>query len=135
MARRSNRPNEPFQYILPRDKKLPGEEQTVFVCRPLSQRERMRAMDNIEAVQVDGGTGEKQLRFRNFQQAYETVVMCLIDVKNFPVDAPKPFPAKGDREEREAYIAEIDDYDVYAIGDYIFDHSTIGSAEKNSSTP
>lgn len=135
MARKSTRSAEPFRYILPRDLKLPVAEQTVFLCRPLTQRERMQAMDNVEAVQIDGGTGEKQLRFRGFQQAYDTVLKCLLGVENFPADNPVPYPAKGDRDEKEKYLEMMDDFDVHALGDHIFDHSTLGSAEKNSSTP
>lgn len=135
MARKATRSTELFTYILPRDQKLPVAEQTVFTCRPLTQRERMRAMDNVEAVQIDGGTGEKQLRFRGFQQAYDIVLLCLLEVENFPAENPVPYPAKGDREEKEKYLEMLDDFDVHALGDHIFDHSTIGSAEKNSSTP
>lgn len=135
MARKSERSAELFKYVLPRDQKLPVEEQTVFTCRPLTQRERMRAMDNVEAVQIDGGTGEKQLRFRGFQQAYDIVLMCLVDVENFPAGDPIPYPGKEGREEKERFLEMMDDFDVHALGDHIFDHSTIGSAEKNSSTP
>lgn len=135
MARKSTRPTEPFTYILPEDKKLPAEEQTVFTCRPLSQQERMRAMDAMEVVQLDGRSGERQIRFRSFEQKREIALMCIIDVSNFPVGSPKPFPAKGDAEEKAKYLAEMEDVDVYLVGEYIFDHSTIGSAEKNSSTP
>ncbi|MEX1185321.1 MAG: hypothetical protein WEA80_01870 [Gemmatimonadaceae bacterium] len=134
MARKTTRPAEPFKYILPRDRKLPAAEQTVFTCRPLAQQERMQAMDNVEAVQIDG-SGERQLRFRGFQQAYEIVMRCLVDVENFPAGSPVPYPSKEDREARAKYLEMMDDFDVHALGDHIFDHSTIGSAEKNFSTP
>jgi len=134
MARASKRTAEPFKYILPADRQLPAEEQTVFTFRPLSQQERMRAMDDVEAIQING-TGEQQLRFRSFQRAYEIVIACLMDVSNFPVGAAKPYPAAGSREDKAKYLEMLDDFDVHALGDYVFDHSTLGSAEKNSSTP
>lgn len=94
----------------------------------------MKALDNIESVTIEA-TGEKQLRFRSFQQARDTVIATLIDTENFPDEGSAPFPVSGTREERERYIADIDDNDLYALGDYVFDRSTIGDTEKNSLTP
>lgn len=131
MAKRSQRPVEPFWFILPADRKLPAEEQSQFRFRPLSQAERMHALDNVEVLTEDS-SGAKQLRFRNFQQAREIVLGCLIETRNFPAGSPIEYPAKGSREERSKYLEMIDDHDVYALGDHVFDHSTIGVEEKNS---
>lgn len=131
MANRSRRPVEPFWFTPLADRSLPAEKQSSFRFRPLNQVERMHALDNVEVLTEDK-TGSRQLRFRNFQQAYEIVIDCLIEAKNFPSGAPVDFPAKGSREEKAKYLEMIDDHDVYAMGDYVFDHSTIGVEEKNS---
>lgn len=134
MPKKANRSVEPFTYVLPADRVLPAVEQSVFTFRPLTQGERMRAMDTVEVVHIEG-SGERQIRFRTFEQARETVLACLVSAENFPVGEPVPFPANGTREERSRYLNMIDDYDVYRLGEHVFDHSTLGSAEKNSSTP
>ena len=131
MAKRSQRPVEPFWFVLKADQKLPAEDQSRFRFRPLAQGERMRAMDNIESVIVEK-TGERQLRFRSFQQALEIVLATLIDVENFPAGAPEKYDPKASREDREAYVEKIDDGSVYEMGDYVFDHSTLGQDAKNS---
>lgn len=131
MAKRSQRPVEPFWHVLEKDKKLPAEEQSRFRFRPLTQAERMRAMDNIEQVTIEA-TGERQLRFRSFQQAREIVLLTLIETENFPAGEPQKFDPKASREDRERYIELMDDGDVYALGDFVFDHSTLGVDAKNS---
>lgn len=131
MPKKANRSAEQFKYVLPADRVLPPGEQSVFTFRPLTQGERMRAMDTVEVVHVEG-SGERQIRFRTFEQARETVLACLVAVENFPVGEPVPFPVTGSREERSNYLEMLDDFDVYRLGEHVFDHSTIGSAEKNS---
>lgn len=124
MAKKSTRPTEPFWFTLPSDKDRPQTEQSRFRFRPLNQRERMEAMDNVEAVTV-AATSERQLRFRTFQQARETVLKTLIETENFPSDAPLPYP--GDREAQSRYVEMLDDADLYACGEHVFSHSTTGS--------
>ena len=131
MAERAKRPVEPFWFTLPADRELPAEQQSKFRFRPMTQRERMHALDNVEVVTEDK-TGAKQLRFRSFQQNYEIVLECLIEAKNFPASSPVEYPSKGSREEKAKYLEMIEDPDVYAMGDYVFDRSTIGVEEKNS---
>ena len=131
MASKSQRPVEPFWHVLEKDRKLPVEEQSRFRFRPLTQAERMRAMDNIESVVIEA-TGERQLRFRSFQQAREIVLSTLIETENFPAGAPEKYDRNASREDRERYVEMIEDGDVYALGDYVFDHSTLGKDEKNS---
>lgn len=130
MATKSKRPVEAFWIVLPKDKKLPAEEQSRFRFRPLTQAERMRAMDNIESVMIEA-TGERQLRFRSFQQAREIVLLTLIDTENFPAGEPEKFDSKASREDRERYVEMLEDGDVYALGDHVFDHSTLGQDAKN----
>ena len=131
MPRRSVRPVEAFWFVLPAERKLPAEEQSRFKFRPLSQAERMRAMDNIESVTIEA-TGERQLRFRSFQQARETVILTLLETQNFPIDGAQPYDPTAPREDREKYLELLDDNDVYALGDHVFDHSTLGTDAKNS---
>lgn len=130
MATRSKRPVEAFWFVLKKDQKLPAEEQSRFKFRPLTQAERMRAMDNIESVAIEA-TGERQLRFRSFQQAREIVITTLVDTENFPAGDHAKFDPKASREDREKYVELMEDNDVYAMGDYVFDHSTLGQDAKN----
>ena len=134
MAKKANRVVEPFKYVLPADRVLPAGEQSVFTFRPLTQGERMRATDTVEVVHVEG-SGERQIRFRTFEQAREVVLACLIKVENFPSEEPIPYPGDGTREEKYRYLEMLDDYDVYRLGDHVIDHSTLGPPEKNSLTP
>lgn len=131
MAKRSQRPVEAFWFVLKKDQALPAEEQSRFKFRPLTQAERMRAMDNIESVTIEA-TGERQLRFRSFQQAREIVITALVDTENFPAGEPLKFDFKASREDREKYVELMEDNDVYAMGDHVFDHSTLGKDAKNS---
>lgn len=132
MAKKSQRPVEPFWYVLPADLKLPANEQTRWKFRPLTQPERLDFMDNTEVVTEDLTSNTRQLRFRNFAQAREVVLLTLIEVENFPAGEPIKYPKAGSREEKSKYLEDVEDFSVYALGQYVFDHSTLGIDSKNS---
>jgi hypothetical protein len=90
MAKRSQRPVEAFWLCWTEGPEAPGGGTEPLPFRPLTQAERMRAMDNIESVTIEA-TGERQLRFRSFQQAREIVLMTLVDTENFPAGEPRKF--------------------------------------------
>lgn len=131
MAKRSERPVEPFWFVLHADQKLPAGEQSRWRFRPLTQAERMDMLDSIEVVTEDRA-GTRSSRFRNFQQARETVLLCLMEVENFPAGAPEKYPQSGTRSEKSKYLEMVEDVEVYALGDHVFFHSTLGPTEKNS---
>jgi hypothetical protein len=131
MAKKSERPREPFWFTPPADRALPPAEQSRFKFRPLRQYERLEFMDNTEVVTEDG-TGSRQLRFRSFTQSLELVLLTLIEAENFPAGEPVKYPKEGTREEKAKYIEDIDDGLIYVLGQEVFNRSTLGQDSKNS---
>jgi hypothetical protein len=131
MAKKSQRPVNPFWFIPSADRALPAPEQSRFRFRPLTQPERMDFMDNMEVVTEDG-TGTRQLRFRNFAQAREIVLLALLEAENFPAGEAEKYPIEGTRAEKSKYLEKIEDALLYVLGQHVFDHSTLGQDSKNS---
>jgi hypothetical protein len=134
MAKKANRDVEQFSYVLAADQQLPVEEQSSFKFRPLTQGERMRVLDGMEVVVLDP-TGGRQVKPCGMQQAYEAVLLTLVAVGNFPIGEPAPYPVEKGRDVRALYIDQLADADVFELGMYVIDRSTLGPPEKNSSTP
>lgn len=132
MAEAARRPIEAWWYVLPSDRELPAEKQSRFLLKPLTQAERMEVWDESDWVSVNPETGERTIRPRGFRQARELVLRNLVDVQNFPVSSPKPFPKDGTRAERETYINDFDDIDLFLIGNEIREHSSLEREVKNS---
>jgi hypothetical protein len=130
MAKRATRVVEPFWYVLLEDKTLPAGQQTRWRFRPLSQAERMDFLDQTEIVTEDG-TGTRQLRFRNFAQSREIVLLTLIEVENFPAGDPVKYPDVGSREQKSKWLEDVADSQIYELGQHVFNHSTLGTPEKN----
>lgn len=131
MAQKSQRPVEPFWFTPPADRTLPPAQQSRFRFRPMKQHERMEFMDNTEVVTEDG-TGSRQLRFRNFAQALEIVLLTLIETDNFPAGEPEKYPNDGSRAEKARYLEGLEDSLIYVLGQEVFNHSTLGQDSKNS---
>lgn len=131
MAKKSQRPVEPFWVTPPADRALPPAEQSRFKFRPLKQHERMEFMDNVEVITEDG-TGSRQLRFRNFTQALEIVLLTLIETDNFPAGEPAKYSRDDTRSERARYLEVMEDSLIYVLGQEVFNHSTLGQDSKNS---
>jgi hypothetical protein len=130
MAKRATRVVEPFWYVLFEDKTLPAGQQTRWRFRPLSQAERMDFLDQTEIVTEDG-TGTRQLRFRNFAQSREIVLLTLIEVENFPAGDPVKYPDAGSRDQKSKWLEDVADTQIYELGQHVFNHSTLGIPEKN----
>lgn len=132
MAEAARRPVEAWWYVLPSDQKLPVEQQSRFLLKPLTQAERMEVWDESDWVMIDGTTGDRTVRPRGFRQARELVLRNLVDVQNFPASKPEPFPKDASQAERVTYIDKLDDIDLFLIGDEIRKHSSLEKEVKNS---
>lgn len=131
MAKKSERPVEPFWFVLPADQKLPAGEQSRWRFRPLTQAERMDLLDNTEVITLDG-TGTRQLRLRNFSQAREIVLLTLVETENFPAGASEKYQRDGSREDKSRYVEMLEDSDVLILGTHVFEHSSLGVDSKKS---
>lgn len=129
MAKRVTRPAESWSYVLQSDRGLPLEEQSRFVLSPLSQIERAAIRDEIARVST-ASDGRKDIISRERRQGVEIVLDHLVSVENFPAGAPQKWPDK--REERSAYLEQLDDDFVQELANEIWEKSTIGLEVKNS---
>lgn len=135
MARSFKRAAESFPYILKGDRDLPHEQQTRFLCRPLTQAEQLAAEDEVYYLAFDG-TGTNVHVSREKRVAHRLAVSHIQAIENFPVGAPKPWPE--DLEARERYLEQLNSEDVLEVGNAIFTRSKLGAdadALKNSSPP
>lgn len=132
--KRTRRSPESFRYVLPSDRDLPRDQQSVFICKPLTLAERIRALDELTVVQImpDGSRFEMS---RDYQQCFEFALSHLEAVENFPSDDPQEWPVKASRVERERFLDQLDETSIYLIGNEIRVHAVLGEPEKNSSTP
>lgn len=131
MPKKPVRQVESWWFVLPDDRVLDAAEQGRFLLAPLTQAERLRAWDERERIQIANGTIVQDSRA--FRQARELVLSNLVSTENVPSDAPSAWPGReAPREQREAWLeANLDDFDVVAIGVEIRERSTLGPAEKN----
>lgn len=126
---------ENWWYTPVHDVALPAEDQSAFKFRPLTKAEQMHALDNMEVEIADGRSQERQLRFRSFQQAYQMLLACLVEARNFPAGEPVEYSADASREKREAFLELMPNALIYELGHHVFDRSTLGPPEKKSLTP
>ena len=118
---------EAITYIPESDRALPVEQQTKITLRPMTQAERMKAIDDEDAFsQADGAT---RLEGRRWQRNYRLARDHIVAVENFPVSAPKSWPTS--RADREAYLALMPEAAVFLIGQEVFDKSVISPLAKN----
>lgn len=134
MAKKANRSVETFTYTPKADRTLPAAEQSQFRFRPLTQAERMYAMDTMESVTI-ATTGERTVQPRSFQHARELVLLSLVEAQNFPAGEAQPYPVSGSRTDKERYLDTVDDLLIFEFGTHIFTRSALGGEEKNFSTP
>ena len=127
MAKKQKRAAECWRYVLLRDRKLPPEEQTTWILRPLTQLERAEARDNMARVQTIPGGGTATIT-RTHRLSLDLAVSNIHSVENFPAGAPEPWPE--DREARLAYLDALDDDDVKELGNEIWVRSAIGGETK-----
>ncbi len=135
MAKKVIGQSEQWWYTPHGDLELVAEEQSAFKFRPLTKAEQMHALDNMEVEVVDARSSERQLRFRSFQQAYQIVLACLTEARNYPAGEPVEYVVDVSREKREAYLELMRNALIYELGHHVFDRSTLGPAEKKSLTP
>lgn len=131
MPNATKRQVESWWYVLLSEREKPKAEQSRFFCRPLRQYERMHVWDDSAWITIDAD-GKKTVSARGFQQAHELCLTHLVATENFPLDEVKPWPDKGSKEEKEAYLEMLDDMDLFEIGNAIREKSTLGAEVKNS---
>lgn len=131
MPNATKRQVEAWWYVLDAERAKPKEEQSRFRCQPLTQAQRMRVWDDHNWVTV-GTNGERAISTRGLQQAHELCLSQITEVQNFPLDGPKPWPDKGSKGEKEAYLEQLEDMDVFEIGNAIRNKSTLEVEAKNS---
>jgi hypothetical protein len=135
MARLFKPATESWRFVLEADRKLPPEQQTVFVLSPLIQGEIVAVEDAITRTVLDR-QGRPNLLSRERQSGRDLALEHIESIENFPVGQPKPWPA--DREARETYLAQLHVDDVHEIGKEIYRKSKVGAEEpaaKNSFMP
>lgn len=119
------RQTEAFTYVPKDDRALPPEQQTRFVCNPLTVGERMQVLDEMSVVTFEAD-GVKVSRGRTFRQAYELLLQKLVAVENFPAGGTAmPYPARGTREQKEVYLAQFPELVLYEVGDEIRDRAEL----------
>lgn len=131
MPKATKRQVEAWWYVLMSEREKPKEEQSRFLCKPLTQAERMRVWDDHNWVTVDR-EGQSAVNSRGLQQAHALCVSQIIEVQNFPLEAPRPWPAQGSKAEKEAYLEQLDDMDVFEIGNAVREKSVLEVEAKNS---
>jgi len=131
MAKKALRTVEEFTYTPEADRPLPAIEQSVFRFRPLTQAERLHAIDSAETITADA-SGARSIQPRGFTQARELVLLALISAENFPAGEPVPYPADKDTRKKSAYLEMLDDVLLFELGNYLFARSALGEPEKNS---
>jgi hypothetical protein len=122
---------EAWWQVLESEKGKPEQEQSRFLLGPLTQAERMRVWDDSSWLTVDKD-GNKAISARGFQQAHALLLSKLLEVRNFPLDGPKPWPTTGSRGEKESYLELLNDMDVFELGNAVRERSTLEQEAKNS---
>lgn len=130
MATRVHRPAESFAYVLKADRALPIEQQSRFVCRPMTQAERQALRDDVNR-RVECPDGSRMVVSRTRQVAREVVLEHVVAIENFPAGEPLDWPVGKSREERAKYLEMLDDDAVFELGNHIFERSDVGAELKN----
>jgi hypothetical protein len=120
MARQVKRQTENWTYVLEADRALPEAEQTKFTLKPLNPNERDRIIDGFSST-VTLRDGTKEVHDHGRELSGRLPITHVVAIDNFPVGAPKPWPE--DRDERIAYLAQMDDRDVRELGTEIWNKS------------
>jgi hypothetical protein len=132
MARTNNRATSAFTYVLVSDRELPPEQQTEFVLRPLTVDEYAAAIDGIVRTVVDR-EGTRTVVNRTRQQGIALALDHIIDVHNFPVGSPQPWP--DEREKRRDYLGMLMPADLHEVTEQLYQRAVVGDEEKNFSPP
>lgn len=142
MAQKAQRPAAAWWFTLRREHGLPAEEATRFLLDPLTGPERMDVWDKLAGrAALDG----QQLQPQTFRTARELCIAKIRDIQNFPsmrknpdgtyTDQAEPYPVLGTRDDKAAYIDQLDEFDIVEIGHEIRDQSSLSPQLKNSSPP
>lgn len=123
------RPTEAIVYVPETDRELPADQQTKITLRPMTQAERIAAIDDEDVLEVGGSAA--RVRGRQWRRNYELARDHITAVEHFPVDDPKPWPATGARAEKEAYLALMPEAAVFLIGQAVFERSVLPAGAKN----
>lgn len=136
MAKVKKRVAGSWSYVLLGDRSLPPDQQSVFVLRPLTGAERERVVDEV-SQRIYQADGSVRVISRMRTIARELVLSHVESIERFPVGAPKAWPKEPD--ERQRYLEDMDDDDVFEVGNEIFNRSALGPEEAKhvgeSSTP
>jgi hypothetical protein len=124
----TRRSSESFWLTPKADQGLPADDQSRFKFRPLTQAERMNALDDF-AVHIKRADGSMELKTRDYGQSRTIVRAHLIEVDNFPAGAPEPWPA--DEAARDAYLEQIDDMVLHELGQAVLDRGVMEPAAGN----
>lgn len=137
MAKKASQIAELIAYVPKDDRALPPEEQSTFKLRPLTQAERLRAFDEMTTTEVrrSGDDVVRWLHDHSWSQARELVLEHLVDVQNFPAGAPVPWPGAGSQAQKEEYLAMIDVYLLYELGEELRTRASVSEAVKGFSGP
>lgn len=123
----AKRPTGTWVYIPKDDAELPADQQTRITCRQLTQGERMEAWDNLNWTQRDT-EGNVTLLPRTFRMARELCISCIVQVENF---ATTPWPQYGSDEEKGAWLDNLPDMEMLAIGQAIRSRAFLEDEIKN----
>lgn len=126
----TTRPRGSWRYVLPSDRTLKPEEQSVFILKPLEQGERMVMFDDLNWLELDTA-GNRILRPRANQQAYQLCLSNIESIENFPAGKPEKWPEANDVEGRKKILDMLDDLSILLIGTEIRQHSGLEEEAKN----
>jgi hypothetical protein len=132
MARTNQRATAAFTYVLIGDRELPPEQQTEFVLRPMTVDEHAAAHDGLVRTVYDKD-GNRTIVQRTRQQGVAIALEHIVDVHNFPVDKPQPWPEE--RAKRRDFLSLMMPGDVQEVAAEVMRRADVGVEEKNSSRP
>lgn len=121
MAKKKTRPVGAWPYVLLADRALPEQERTTFTLRPLTAGERESVRDRLSRAGTNGVEGGM------YTEARRLCLTHIESIENFPAGAPSPWPKEP--EKRAAYLEDLDDDDVFEVGNEIWIRSSLGPEE------
>lgn len=126
MAKAAKRLPGSWRYVLEEDRALPLDEQSVFICRPLTGAERERVADEVTQYEMLPD-GSRRAISRMRQVARQLCLTHIESIERFPSDAPAGWPK--DRADRETYLEKLSDDQVFELGNQIYERSALGPEE------
>lgn len=121
-----------FVHVPECDREKPVEEQTRFHLRALTQGERMQVIDDEDVVELRTD-GQRVVHSRLWSQCLDLALHHIVRVEHFCDDEGReiPWPADGTLEEKRAFLARIEDAEVFRIGAAVRNQVTPPAAAGN----